>query len=57
MKKYIFLILVPIVFSGCFGPETVEEQKENCLSQNKKFTSFEVMNYRTGKDEIRVVCR
>lgn len=56
MYKYLQILCIAILFSGCFDSDSLEESKRICLKDNKNFYIAETLNYRTGKYEPRVIC-
>ncbi len=56
MYKFLQILCLAVLFSGCFDSNSIEESKQLCLKENKKFYVAEILNYRTGKYEPRVIC-
>lgn len=56
MYKFLQILCLAVLFSGCFDSDSIEESKQLCLKENKKFYVAEILNYRTGKYEPRVIC-
>lgn len=54
MKKYSIIISLAFFFTACF--DSLEKEKALCLKENKNYQIKDVMNYRTGKFEPRVIC-
>ena len=54
IKKYSMIISLAFLFTACF--DSLEKEKALCLKENKNYQIKDVMNYRTGKFEPRVIC-
>ncbi|MDD2894375.1 MAG: hypothetical protein PHG81_00030 [Aliarcobacter sp.] len=57
MYKCLQIFCIAILFSGCFNSDPLEESKQQCKNDNKKFYIAETLNYRTGKYEAKVICQ
>jgi PBP1b-binding outer membrane lipoprotein LpoB len=57
MYKYLQILCLAVLLSGCFDSDPIEESKQLCLKENKNFYVAEILNYRTGKYEPRVICQ
>ncbi len=58
MNKIIFITIVFIsglVFTAC-STTTIEDQKEMCIKEGKKFKTERVLNLRSGEYEIKGKC-
>lgn len=56
--KTVFVILSSLfIFTGCLSDNSIETQKEECLAQNKKFFTTKALNYRSGKYEMKGICK
>lgn len=55
MKKYLPIFCIVFLFSACF--DSLEKEKALCLKENKNYQIKDLMNYRTGKLEPRVICQ
>ena len=54
MRRFLPIICIAFLFSACF--DSLEKEKALCLKENKNYQIKDVMNYRTGKFEPRVIC-
>lgn len=56
MKSFLFIGIVMTLLTGCFNENIESWDEEKCKEAGFKFEKQEVMNYRTGKVEIRTKC-
>lgn len=54
-KFFIFLTLIVFSFSSCVKSKNVT--REECQKQGLSLKKEKVLNYRTGKYELRALCK
>ena len=54
-RLFIFIIFIVFCFSSCVKSKNVT--KEECQKQGLNFTKEKVLNFRTGKYELRALCK
>ena len=55
--KLILLLLVSFLFIGCNNESSIDEQKQLCISEGKKFSVKKVLNMRNGEYELKGSCK
>lgn len=54
MKKFVFIVFVGILFSGCI--ENSQVTREDCRKIGKSYQEKKVFNFRNGEYEQRAEC-
>jgi hypothetical protein len=56
MRNFVFMGIVATLLTGCFNEDVSAWDEKKCKEAGFTFEKQEVMNYRTGKAEIRTKC-
>ncbi|MCK9337016.1 MAG: hypothetical protein M0P43_04190 [Arcobacteraceae bacterium] len=56
MKNFLLIGVAMALLSGCFNEDVSSWSEQECKDAGFKFEKQEVMNYRSGKLEIRTKC-
>jgi len=56
MILFIFLLFISIVIVGC-GTKDISTQRKECKQQGHDFSVKKALNFRTGKYELRGICK
>ena len=58
MNKYLPIIFcIAILFTACYNTSSLDEEKDICLKQNKKFYVTEVTNSDNSQTKLKVICK
>lgn len=55
--KFFLILFLLLFFWSCSNISREEKQKQDCLSKNKAYAYEKALNYRTGKYEVKIVCK
>lgn len=58
MNKYLPIVFcIAILFTACYNNSSLEEEKDICIKQNKKFYVTEVTNSDNSQTKLKVICK